>query len=1046
MEVDDAYEEIDGSIHSVHVRNFFCHDNLEISFNRNVNFIVGRNGSGKSAILTALIVGLGGRAAATNRGSNLHSFIKKGANSATIEIKIRNSSPRAYKHDVYGDYITIVRNINASGGSSYKVKSATGEIISTKFEEVNAIILTHDIQVNNPISVLNQDDARSFHASDAKKKYMLFRKATNFDQTETNYVKALENCKKAVAIWNRKNEACQELEKEYKKWKNIHDQMQSRDEIEIQKQALQNEYYWSEIAEFEHETATIQKECEKQRIKCEKLVEKLKNMEENYGSNTSAIDSLKKSLKEKNKEKCALETELRELEDALREAQGAHRNTQRASHKLNELLARENRKVTDLEREIQNIQSGSAASQRAELEAHAQAAEEAAKTARARYETQQNDTSQARANAAHAQPLADRAVGRAQQQRDKLKQLKQQLRELQSRGGDSLAVYGSNMVELCHKLKTCGDFSAPPRGPVGHYLKVKDKKWGGALEHIIGGSLQTFCVNSPEDSRKLFTIMGKVYGKNPKPAVTCSKFLPKVHDVRRNTVRAAGYCSALEALDISDTVVANYLIDNIGLEKILLVPEHEDAIRLSDTVENVPEQCAKVVTVDGTEYHPAPGYRCYGGAARSPRYLHLSTAQRKKQVEAEIAEAEATLRSLEAEAERLNSEAAQARDAERSAAKALQALLVNLHRKEEEAREAASALDQQQAPHYAVLVDELNITKEKVQSLAQQVESQTAEENKCKERVDEIEENIRKIKAQIAKLAVNCRGLSEEIEQEQLKVEQGATERVNLEQRLREGEGKLRSVEQILAEKQALVQQKVQEALMLCARVDNPRDKATVTSELKKTQLKLSSMSSVGLSRAQVAERLLHVERGYRRARLALQRLSALIADIEATSNKHLKFCQQVQTFIAKRVQYCFQSILTLREYSGRIEIDNARGTLQIVCAGRERGGTGGGASSRGSGAGGAASSTSSLSGGERSYSTVAFMMALWDCVELPFYFMDEFDVFMDNVNRRIVMDLLIDHALKNKNRQFVFLTPQDTSAVTASPHITIHVMANPRP
>lgn len=82
----------------------------------------------------------------------------------------------------------------------------SGEIISTKFEEVNGIILAHDIQVDNPISVLNQDDARSFHASDSKKKYSLFRKATNLDQTETNYMRALENCNKAIAIWTKKKD------------------------------------------------------------------------------------------------------------------------------------------------------------------------------------------------------------------------------------------------------------------------------------------------------------------------------------------------------------------------------------------------------------------------------------------------------------------------------------------------------------------------------------------------------------------------------------------------------------------------------------------------------------------------------------------------------------------------------------------------------------------------------------------------------------------------------------------------------------------------
>ena len=64
-------------------------------------------------------------------------------------------------------------------------------------------------------------------------------------------------------------------------------------------------------------------------------------------------------------------------------------------------------------------------------------------------------------------------------------------------------------------------------------------------------------------------------------------------------------------------------------------------------------------------------------------------------------------------------------------------------------------------------------------------------------------------------------------------------------------------------------------------------------------------------------------------------------------------------------------------------------------------------------GGGGRHSSTKdmkSLSGGERSFITVCFMLALAQVISSPFHCMDEFDVFMDAINRRVSLALQLPH------------------------------------
>lgn len=118
---------------------------------------------------------------------------------------------------------------------------------------------------------------------------------------------------------------------------------------------------------------------------------------------------------------------------------------------------------------------------------------------------------------------------------------------------------------------------------------------------------------------------------------------------------------------------------------------------------------------------------------------------------------------------------------------------------------------------------------------------------------------------------------------------------------------------------------------------------------------------------------------------------------------------------------------MELRGFVGEILVDPKNCTLALSVVPRDKN------------VSNAVSNTKSLSGGERSYSTVAFLISLWSCVDTPFYFLDEYDVFTDQVNRHMMTMLLLNETKKKADRQFCFLTPQDMSNIQAHEHLTIH-------
>ena len=119
-----------------------------INLTPRVNFITGKNGAGKSAILTALVVALGASARNTHRAKKMSDFIRRGhEGSAYIEVTLQNCGPEAFRSEVYGSTIaknsdarsfrktlspckvptlTIIRTINKTGASSFSLRDTNG--------------------------------------------------------------------------------------------------------------------------------------------------------------------------------------------------------------------------------------------------------------------------------------------------------------------------------------------------------------------------------------------------------------------------------------------------------------------------------------------------------------------------------------------------------------------------------------------------------------------------------------------------------------------------------------------------------------------------------------------------------------------------------------------------------------------------------------------------------------------------------------------------------------------------------------------------------
>lgn len=162
----------------------------------------------------------------------------------------------------------------------------------------------------------------------------------------------------------------------------------------------------------------------------------------------------------------------------------------------------------------------------------------------------------------------------------------------------------------------------------------------------------------------------------------------------------------------------------------------------------------------------------------------------------------------------------------------------------------------------------------------------------------------------------------------------------------------------------------------------------------------------------------------------------AAIKDIKNHLIKTLQHRQkrwkQFRSGISVRARVTFSYLLSERKFRGTLRIDHRNQALDINVQpdSAEKSGDG--------------RQTKTLSGGEKSFSTVCLLLSLWDAMGSPIRCLDEFDVFMDSVNRDRSMNMIIAAARRSVGRQFIFITPQSMNNVKQDSDVKINRMTDP--
>jgi len=173
----------------------------------------------------------------------------------------------------------------------------------------------------------------------------------------------------------------------------------------------------------------------------------------------------------------------------------------------------------------------------------------------------------------------------------------------------------------------------------------------------------------------------------------------------------------------------------------------------------------------------------------------------------------------------------------------------------------------------------------------------------------------------------------------------------------------------------------------------------------------------------------------YQAAKGSRQELLELLALLKQSFLRRIEMFRRFQSSISARSRINFNYLLSERAFRGKLTIDHKKKLLDVHVEPDE---TAKGSKGR---------QTRTLSGGEKSFSSICLLLSLWEAMGAPLRCLDEYDVFMDDVNRDVSTRMIISAARRSVGRQFILITPKalGSGANDGAADVKITKLTDPR-